>query len=559
MGNLPLKTNDVHVPKETPIEMDEWESVFIDDEKGVSFLWDKVSPGNEKAAQAAGWNIEQVKRAIMKLGEGVLGEGVNNKKLDDWDHIQDEIKNNDITVTNRWPSIFLVHNFVREKNGNISHRIFIRDGIASLGKNQKNMEADPDSHSAKMGKDVDEMPEDQEDDIPEDFPEDFLYENLKAAENFGEKIGSLFAEVGNGLFHGVNGFGQKNYSHSVLINRIKCRLTDSLNFATSMNFQRNGEYNDDTPPLESFGSLNVFAPGIQQLQYAPRMTEALQVLGILQNNMSENNALFRDSGKQIAETETATAASILGQIQAQASQANAALFLAQLGKIYAECFRRLRIKRSKDPDAKAFQARCIKAKIPESVLYESNITVKSGASASTASPIARAQLWQELRAAARTTPGANVRYVDQMYYANRAGADIVKKIMPSNPAQTEASIINEAVVENVTLSGGNQQIVDQMHNHVVHLNVHLEVLEGIGQSAIQGNPVRPDHLLVVQFISTHVEEHLNFLSQDTARQEEFRNLNKRYNVIKQILQQVINTAISQQGGPEDDGELPESN
>jgi len=187
----------VHFPKDTPIEPGQWEIVMVDDEVGISDLWSHVKPGEEKASRMAGWNIEMVKRVIAKVGTGVLGEGVRNRRLDDWDYVQDEIKDNDITVTNTWPNVPLVHQFVREEDGKISHKIFIRDGISSLGKNERGTEAsnDPskDSHAAQMGR----PDEDTEEVDPEpEAPEDFVFEQIAAAEKFEQLIAGLFSEVG---------------------------------------------------------------------------------------------------------------------------------------------------------------------------------------------------------------------------------------------------------------------------------------------------------------------------------------------------------------------------
>ena len=125
-----------------------------------------------------------------------------------------------------------------------------------------------------------------------------------------------------------------------------------------MNFQRTAEASDDNTPLESFGAVNVFPAGLTQLQYVPRTGEALNVLNIVQQGMAENNALFREQNKQIADAETATSARILGELQAESTQANAALFLAQWGSVLQEIFNRLRKKGSKDPDAVKFVERC---------------------------------------------------------------------------------------------------------------------------------------------------------------------------------------------------------
>jgi len=542
----PLKASDVLAPKDTPLESDKWETMCIMDEQPVGWLWDKVKPENREAAEAKGWNIEMCEAAITKLGTGVLGRGSNSHRRDDWDYVQDEIKNNDITVSNTWPSINFVHILVREFDGSISHRIFIRDGLQSLATNPTG--ADPTQDIDGKGAD---LPKEEE---ANEIPEDYVYEELNVTQSFQEKLQAIFFEVGNGLVHGVNGHGQKNFAHGVMINRLKCKMVDGTNMSSSMNFQRTAEASDDNPPLESFGAVNVFPAGLQQLQYVPRMQESIAVLGMLEGGMNENNSQFRDQGQQIAEAETATSAMLLGELESQQSQANASLFLAQLSEVYQECFNRLRRKGNDHEDAKMFVQRLKDKQVPENVIHDSQILVGCGATSSMASPIQRQLMWTEMRQIARQTEGANVRFVDQMYFANKLGNELVKKILPANPAQTEASIIRDATLENLAMGQMQPMLVDMMDKHSVHLPVHLEVLEAIADSAEQGNPVSPDQLLAIQPISNHVEQHLEFMSQDTTRVEEFKVLNKRYNVVNQRLQALVNQAISQQAAFEADAQ-----
>ena len=116
------------------------------------------------------------------------------------------------------------------------------------------------------------------------------------------------------------------------------------------------------------------------------------------------------------------------------------------------------------------------------VLDDSEIKVSSGASPATANPTMRDALWQEMRIVARETPGANERWVAEQYFAQKVGPRNLKHILPDNPSETDASIINDAMVENDMLARQIAQIVDPMDDHVVHIEVHLQPLTQIAQS-----------------------------------------------------------------------------
>lgn len=555
-----IKGNDVLFPKDTPILADEWELCDVVDEKPVGYFWKLIETEEKEAgSKARGWDTEMIRQILMRVGAGVLGNGVNSHRLNDWDYWQDEIKDNDLTVSNTWPSVYVVHELVRQQDGKISHKIFLRDGMFSLANNQATTDPSPEpspaiGSRAEVDKDNIERTLDVEDAGDDDGAvEEYVFEDLNAGEEFGNVIRGVFGEVGNGHVHGVNGFAQKNYPHSVMINRIKCKLVDAINMSSSMNFQRAAEASDDTPPLESFGAINVFPAGLQELKYRPDTQNSLAILNLLELDAAENNALFREQSKQIEQTETATQAQILAGIQSQASQANAAWYLTQLGELYSECFNRLRDPGNKDIDAKRFRKRAEARKINPDILADSDIFVASGAAPSTANPVTREFLYAKIRQEARTTPGANVRWADELFFSNLLGPNSVKKLLPANPAETDAAIIREALLENLGIGQGAQLPVDRMDDHIVHISTHITPLEQIAQNFSQGKPGRPDQLLASQGVSQHIEAHLQFLSEDSVRQEEFKALNKRYNIVKQQLTQIMNQAITEAAAAAEEG------
>ena len=75
---------------------------------------------NPKAAEKVGWNVDEVKRVLLK---NVTTRGRDSERTyySDWESLQAEMKNNDIHEGYQNPTISVLHFWVREIDGSISH------------------------------------------------------------------------------------------------------------------------------------------------------------------------------------------------------------------------------------------------------------------------------------------------------------------------------------------------------------------------------------------------------------------------------------------------------
>lgn len=480
-----LTTTQVYFPSRASTNVCKWEMVCVKRDMTVSELWEKIKPEVGESAEYAGWNSKAVKAAMKICAPPDFGF-IDN----DANRIQDAVNNNDLAMSGIWTPLQVVDMFVKKDGKKISHYIFT-----------------------------------EKDDV-----KDYLYEGEEYTDDFAEMLNGIFYDIGdNGLIHGVKGFGVRNYYHAQEINSFKCRLVDAAKFSMGMNFVRQDDAPDEQPPVENYGMINVFPKGINQLQYFPNLQQAENIVGLLKANQDENNFTYNDTSTKIGDTETAKQAEILASIGQEMTSSVSTVFLSQVGRnIFTEIVRRLRIKGSKDEDAKKFQKRCIKLGVPPEVIHDSEIIVTTGASPNMASPMMREQIANLLMTQIYPLPDANRRAILEFRTANLVGSDGISQFLLPAGSNSAPQSRTKARVENTSLGQGIELFADPSESHYEEADEHLLPLENIIQSAGQNAQLAPEHMVALQFGLAHTAQHVQFLSQDTVRRDQFKEINARF-------------------------------
>jgi hypothetical protein len=509
------QTVQMYFPKRTKANVDDWELICLKREMNAAQLYEKIgSKEDQENSTKAGWNTRMVagtlgsimpktdaqkrgwNKAATELAIQIAAPTPSANRYFDPNYYQDLVVNNDLVIGGVWPPVVVVDLWARKKGSSkVGHYIFT-----------------------------------EKSDVP-----DFLYQADEEAEGFRQIFGTLFYDIGeNGLLHSVKGFGVKNYYYATTINRTKCRLIDAVTFSAGMNFIRTDNAPDESPPVENYSMVNIFPQGLTQLQYFPQLQQMREVVDLLKANQDENNYTYNEVRPDIAETKTARQATILASIGQEMSTATSSTYLYQVGAIYAECFRRLRVKDSRDPDAKKFQERCKDLGIPDKVVADSEITVKTGASPTMASPLVRDQIATELLQTVYAQPEANRRWILEFYVGNKLGADGVQRALLPIGQDSDPRARREAMMENVDLSNGIPLPVDPSDSHVEHGDEHLKPLEAMAQAAQQGQQIGPDHLISFEFVIPHVAAHVQALSTDKVRAAQYQQLKARLTNVANI-------------------------
>lgn len=504
------------VPKRTKADVQSWELFCYKGELTASELLKHIrgsatDPDGkiaEAAAKDAGWNPQMIQQAIRMAAPGPA-----NQRYFDPNFWQDMIVSNDLVIGGVWPPVSVIYMWAKSPDGKT-----VREYIFT-----------------------------EKSDVP-----DYLFEKDLEIEDFRRILPSLFPDAGsNGLYHSIKGFGVMNYYYATAINRMKCRALDSTTFGMGMNFIKEDDAPDETPPVENYSMVNIFPKGLDQLQWYPSgLASAIEFLGLLEQGQNENNFTFNEPQKDIAETKTAKQAVILSNIQNEMSTASSAVFLSQLGtNVFGEQMRRLCAK-TDDPDAVKFQKRCIAQGVPPEFFKALNadkieMTVKSGASPTMASPVAREQISQALMRDVYPMPDSNKRAILEFRTATLTGADGVKDFLLPVGTASDPRARREAIMENADLAQGMQLGqppnfgVDPSDSHVEHADEHLKPLEQIVQLVMQKQPINHNQLIALQNTLPHIGGHLQDLEGNLLLRPQFNQLKARFMKVQSVTNGLI--------------------
>ncbi len=491
-------------PKNARMAPDEWEVMGFVSDMSASDLYRKVKTKNDaKTAKYQGWNLDAIKAAITYFKDGVYTPDPR-----DYTRMQDLLVNNDIAVSSPFEPLQIAWLYVKQFDGKIASYAFTQQGGV----------------------------------------EEFLFQDEKYAEKFQHCMGAVWYNTGtDSMVHSIKGFAIKNYNFSNLQNRTKGRFIDSATFSFGMNFQRMDDNTpDEAPPIENYGPVTIFPPGMTPLEIGPNVAQSAGVIEMLANNQAENNSLYRQEQSQIAESDTATQAKILAGMAGSTSQASAAIYLAQVGEnMFTEMIRRLRMKGSPDEDAKAFQARLKDAGVPDQVIFDQKIRVKTGANAGMWNPVLRAQKWQEGLALSKL-PGVNTRYFLTNLIAETYGADSLDSALLPEGAQSAPGQRRQADMENGDFGQGIMLHAIPEDDHFAHLQQHLGPLMQVTQNFKKTGQISPEQTSGLVIGLEHSAEHMQFLAEDDSMKAEFQQVNGPYRQIQSIARGILQRAQQQQ-------------
>lgn len=496
-------------PKNAKMSPDSWEIIAFTRDMEMTELYAKIrDPQEERRSKAAGWNPEVIKATIVQAQPG--GPPADYR---DYTRLADQLVNNDIMITTPFQPQAVVWMYVKQFDGTIGCYVFTPTTVAN----------------------------------------DFLFLDLNASTSFRQLLGGLWYDTGtDGMVHSIKGFGIKNFFVATLLNRMKSRMADSATFSLGINFQwQDNNTPDETPPVENYGAYSIFPSGLNQLGIYPQLKAASDVMSILENNAAENNSLYKQNNEEIAGSDTATQANILANIQGQTAESSASIFLAQLAEnFYTEQVRRLRRRGNRDEDAKKFVKRMKSRGVPDEIIYDAEVRVKTGANAGNWNPAVRAQQFQEGLALA-SVPGVNTRYFLENLIAYKYGAQAVGKAILPEGAQSNPIQRRQAKMENVDFGQGVPLDAALEDDHVAHLEEHLKPASGILAQAKQGQEMAPEQIAALTTSVEHMGEHMSFLSKDESKKAQFQQLLPQFRLISSMTRGIL--AKMQQGGQNGQG------
>jgi hypothetical protein len=447
---------------------------------------------NEKAAKAVGWDVAEVKRVMMENVK-TSGRSGSGNSYSDYESLQAEIKNNDLYTGIQNPTVDVLHYWVREIDGSVSHYI-----------------------------------------SAESNPKEFLYKKVSRYESPEQAYVFFTYGVGsNGTYHSIRGLGQRIFSHVQTSNRLRCQQIDGAMLASSVMIQPENQRSLDELSFTFYGAYAVMSPNVKIIEKAiPNLGTAVQPA--LQD-LSQQLALNTDTMSPYGSTQTSPYKNQMQvvsdmDVATRISGSTLNLFYSSWTRLMREMVRR--VIQAKRPDAavKDFFARCEKRGVEKEFIKKLDAAqTKAVRSIGSGSHANRLVSLRELQGISGQFDDVGRRNLTRDIVSTRVGHDLADRYVPAEEDERQTVDTKIAYLENQQLQQGNPVPVVSSELHGQHLALHVPLLQQIIQAINEGQTDPQQILPALQALYQHIGETAQYAAGDPALEDVVANA-------KQILQ-----------------------
>jgi len=480
---------------------------------------------NPEAAAKVGWNVEEVKRVIM---HNVRTTGRSNMTsggtLTDFEALQSEIKNNDLYTGIQNPTVAVLHYWVREMDGTVSHYI-----------------------------------------SAESTPKDFLYKKVSRYPTPEQAYIMFTYGVGsNGTYHSIRGLGQRIFSHIQTSNRLRCQQIDGAMLASAVMIQPENQRSLDELQFTFYGAYAVMSPNVKIVEKAiPNLSTAVQpALQDLSQQLALNTDTISTYGPQQGSPyRNQMQISSDMDVSTRLSGASLNLFYSSWTRLLREVVRRVVQVKRPDKAVAEFYARCEARGVEKEFIKTLDVArtraVRSIGSGSMAN---RMNSLRELQAISGQFDDVGRRNLTRDIVSTRVGHDLANRYAPAMEEKRPTIDSKIALMENQMLQSGAQIQVISNELHGVHLEAHVPVLNQLIEQINTGAADPQQAMPLLQAFYQHISQQAEFASGDPALQsvvgqtkqvlqiaeEAINNVNKHLEKLQREQQQNPQAAGQQQ-------------
>ena len=434
---------------------------------------------NPEAAKKVGWNVDEVKRVIQKNAT-TTGRGSSTSGQTEFEALQQEFKNNDIYSGIQNPTVSVLHFWVKEMDGSISHYI-------AAEKNAK----------------------------------DFLYKKVSRYENAEQAYVMFTYGVGsNGTYHSVRGLGQRIFSHIQTSNRLRCQQIDGAMLASAVMIQPENQRSLDELQFTYYGAYAVMSPNVKIVEKAiPNLGTAVQpALQDITNQLQLNTDTVSTYGpNQSSPYRNQMQISADIDVTTRLSGASLNLFYASWTRLLREVVRRVVTTKKRDKAVKDFYARCAKRGVPEQFITSLDVDrTRAVRSIGNGSMANRMLALRELQGISGQFDDVGRRNLTRDIVSTRVGHDLADRYAPANVEKRPSVDIKIAFFENQQLQQGQNVPVVANELHGTHLEIHVPVLNQMIESLNTGEADPMQVLPMLQSFYQHISETAQFAAGDPA-------------------------------------------
>ena len=481
-----------YFPRRTSASEEDQEIITAYEEYTVSRLWKLIK--DEESAKENGWIAEAVRKAIMKASSA-------EPAWQDWETLMADIKNNDLGVGSRLPNVKIIHGFVEEFDGTVSHYMTAEDSTDT----------------------------------------EFLFVSRGRFQKMSEVLILFPYSTGtNTLLHGIRGLGHKVYSFEQQRNRSYGRLIDKGIEASSTMIQAEDEESLANIGLEYYGNLAVIPPNVKVVtQNLPDLSRSvIPAIEAMDRLVNDRTAQYSSDGVFDGD-QRKTKAEVLSHLDESASLTDSSrdFFYCPWRKALQQIVRRMTRKNyhKKDPGGEAIEKLLKKLDergVPREAFYKidheevmETRAIGGGSAASKSVSMAR---MGELYPRMDDVGKANY---DRDIAVDIVGSSNAGRYFPISGVRRTTVDTSVATLENFALLEGKEVPVLDSDKHLAHAREHIKPLVEMFQAVQGGQASMGEAAMKYMLLYTHCEQHIEAVMGDEATEGEA-------NAFRQMLQQI---------------------
>jgi|TARA_B100000530_G_scaffold192472_1_gene122231 hypothetical protein len=485
---------DIVIPRQTPANE---ESIDIAIGRRNYLLHELYSYiKNPDAATKVGWNVEEVKRVITKNATTTSRDSGSY----DYEKMQAEMKNNDLYTGIQNPTVRVLHYWVKEMDGSVSHYI-----------------------------------------SAEDSPKDFLYKKVSRYEKAEQAYVMFTYGVGsNGTYHSIRGLGQRIFAHVQTSNRLRCQQIDGAMLASAVMIQPETQRSLDELQFTYYGAYAVLSPNVNIVEKAipnlgtavqPALQDLTQQLQLNTDTVStygpDQGSPYRNQMQVVADMDVTT----------RLSGASLNLFYASWNRLLREVVRRVVTTKRPDTAIKDFYERCEARGVPEEFIKTLDVArTKAVRSIGNGSHANRMVALRELQGISGQFDDVGRRNLTRDIVSTRVGHDLADRYVPADIEKRPSIDIKIAYFENQQLMAGQAVPVVGNELHGTHLEIHVPALAQLIEQLNTGEADPMQAMPTLQAFYEHISQTVQFAGGDPA----LEGIVGQTNQILQFTEEAIN-------------------
>jgi hypothetical protein len=474
------------------------------EEFSITDLYEKIK--DPENAEKHGWNVEATMAAIRKATSA-------DPNYADWERLVAEVKNNDLFVGNNLPVIRVIHGWVKEMDGTVSHYMV------------------PEADCDESG---------------------FMYCERNVYKSMTEALVLFPYGAGtNTLLHGIRGLGYKMFPFEEQRNRSIGRLIDKGMQASTLMLQASDETDMANIGLTYYGDLAVLPPGVTapNIPMPDLQRSVMPAIELMDRLVSERTSGY-SSENVFDGDQRKTKAEVMAHLEQAAELSDSALgfFYKPGDRAFQQVVRRMTRRDylpvdPGGPEIADLKLRLLRRGVPLEAFYKIDwkrtrvvrVMGSGSAAAKTLGLQRMGDMYPRMDDVGQQTYNRDVA-IDAL---GTAGAD---RYFPKDRQFRTTVDTQIAINQNFILTHGGECPVLASDKHLAHAREHIKPLLEMYQLAEGGQMGLAEAATTYLNLYTHTVEHVQAISGDAAVVEEVASYNEMLQRVGEIIHNGVKEA-----------------